>query len=349
MVIELPEISIVIVGYKAKKYLDDCLKSIQHQTIYNHNNVEVIYIDNASFDQSIAHIQRNYKWVSTVRNMKNIGFGPALNQGVRYASGEYVLLMNPDVILEKDYLENAVKKMRNDRHIAAMMGKIYQYDFNRSGKTPYFDTVGIHAYVDREILSARGARDEGQFEDPCEIFSIRNICGFYRKSALEDAQILGEVFDENFFIYLEDVDLCWRLNLLGWKIYYLPSLVSFHCRDTRKRATIEKSKTLERRQFIINERLMLVKNEFILTMLRDAAYLTKKRVLKSFLKEGWIKGYFQYLRMLPKTLSWRHTIMKRKRVTRYDMQKWFVKSGSRKHNFYKSKNLEIYAKLPPTY
>ncbi len=349
MVIELPEISIVIVGYKAKKYLDDCLKSIRHQTIYNQNNVEVIYIDNASFDQSIAHIQRNYKWVSTVRNMKNIGFGPALNLGIRYASGEYILLMNPDVILEKDYLENAVKKMQNNRHIAAMMGKIYQYDFNNSGKTPYFDTVGIHAYVDREILSARGARDEGQFEDPCEIFSIRNICGFYRKSALEDARISGEVFDENFFLYLEDVDLCWRLHLLGWKVYYLPSLVSYHCRNTRKKATIEKSKTLERRQFIINERLMLVKNEFILTMLRDVIYLTKKRVLKSFLKEGWIKGYFQYLRMLPKTLSWRHIIMKRKRVTRFDMQKWFVKSGSMKHRFYKSKNLEIYAKFPPTY
>lgn len=349
MVIKLPEISIVIVGYKAKKYLDECFKSIQHQTIYNPNNIEVIYIDNASFDQSISHIQRNYKWVSTVRNMKNIGFGPALNQGIRYASGEYVLVMNHDVILEKDYLEHAVKKMQHDRHIAAMTGKIYQYDYNSSGKTEFLDTVGVHAYVDREILSARGAPDEGQFEDPCEIFSVRNICAFYRKSALEDAQMLGEYFDENFFLYLEDVDLCWRLHLLGWKVYYLPSLVSFHFRDTCKNATLEKYKAIERRQFIINERLMLMKNEFIFTMMRDVYSLAKKRLIKSFLKEGWLSGYFQYLKMLPKTLSWRHTIMKRKRVTRYDMQKWFVKSGSKKHDFYKSKNLQIYAKLPPTY
>jgi len=339
MVIKLPEISIIIVGYKAKKYLDECFKSILHQTIYNSQNIEVIYIDNASFDNSIAHIQRNYKWVSTVRNMKNIGFGPALNQGVRYASGEYVLLMNPDVILEKDYLEEAVKKMQHDRHIAAMMGKIYQYDFNTSGKTQFFDTVGVHAYVDREILSARGATDEGQFEDACEIFSVRNICGFYRKSALEDAQVLGEYFDENFFLYLEDVDLCWRFHMLGWKVYFLPSLISYHCRDTRKKATLASSKVIERRQFIINERLMLIKNEFIFTMIRDFYLLAKKRLTKTFLKIGWIKGWFKYLRMVPKSLKARRVIMARKRVTRYDMQKWF----------HKSKNLKLYAKLPPTY
>ncbi|MFC1810152.1 glycosyltransferase family 2 protein [Patescibacteria group bacterium] len=340
MVIQLPEISIIIVGYKAKKYLDACLKSIQHQTIYNSANIEVIFIDNASFDGSIAHIQRNYKWVSTVRNMKNIGFGPALNQGIKCCSGEYVLLMNPDVILEKDYLEQAVKKMQHDRHIAAMMGKVYQYDFNTSGKTPYFDTVGVHAYIDREILSARGARDEGQFEDPQEIFSIRNICGFYRKSALEDARIMGDYFDENFFLYLEDVDLCWRLHLFGWKVFFQPSMVSYHFRDTRKKATIEKSKAIEKRQFIINERLMLLKNEFVGTMIRDFWSLSKKRLTKSFLKLHWLKGWFKYLKMLPQTLKSRKIIMKRKRVTRFDMRKWFI---------YKSKHLEKYAKLPPTY
>lgn len=349
MTIQIPEISIIIVGYKTKKYLDACLKSIQYQTIYNQNNVEVIYIDNASFDQSIAHIQRNYKWVSTVRNMKNVGYASALNQGLRYAASEYILIMNPDVILEKDYLENALKKMKHDKHIAAIGGKIYQYDFNHGSKTPYFDSVGVFAYVDREILSARGARDEGHFEDPAEIFSIRNICAIYRKSALEDAKMFSEYFDENFFLYLEDVDMCWRLRMFGWKIFYLPSLVAHHCRDTRKKATIEYYRTKEWRSFIRNERIMLLKNEFLINVWQDFFAIMKKRFKKSFWKEGWIVGWFGYLKMIPNALAKRHVIMKRRRITSLDIKKWFLKKGSRRYNYYKSKSLEIYAKLPPTY
>jgi len=349
MVIKIPEISIIIVGYKTKKYLDSCFKSIQHQTIYNANNVEVIYIDNASFDQSIAHIQRNYKWVSTVRNMKNVGYASALNQGIRYAAGEYILMMNPDVILEPNYLENAIKKMQHDKHIAAIGGKIYQYDFNQGNKTPYLDTVGVFAYVDREILSARGSRDEGQFEDSENIFSIRNICAVYRKSALEDAKMFSEYFDENFFLYLEDVDMCWRLHMLGWKILYLPSMVAHHCRDTRKKATIEYYRTKEWRSFLINERIMLLKNEFFVNMIQDCLSIINKRIKKSFLKAGWLKGWFLYVKSLPNALAKRRVIMKRKRVTSLDMKKWFVRKGSRRYNYYKSKSLEIYAKLPPTY
>ena len=171
--------------------------------------------------------------------------------------------MNPDVILEKDYLESALNKMKQDRHIAALGGKIYRYNFNQSAKTAIFDTVGIFALVDREILSARGAQDVGQFEDTQEIFSIRNVCGFYRKRALRDVSVDGEIFDENFFLYLEDIDLCWRLHLYGWKVYFSPSLVSHHCIDTKKNANMAEYKQNERRYFMINERLMTIKNEYI--------------------------------------------------------------------------------------
>lgn len=349
MVIQIPEISIIIVGYKAKKHLDACFVSIKHQTIYDPSNIEVIYIDNASFDQSIAHIQRNYKWVSTVRNTKNVEFATALNQGIRYASGEYIMMMNPDVILDNNYLENALKKMKHDKHISAIGGKIYQYDFNQGAKTAYFDTVGIFAYVGREILSARGARDEGQFEKTEEIFSIRNICAMYRKSALEDAKMFSEYFDENFFLYLEDVDMCWRLHLLGWKVMFYPNLIAHHCRDTRKKATIEQYKITKWRAFLINERIMLLKNEFSSSIFGDLYTLIKTRIIKSFRREGWIKGWVKYIQMVPVALKKRRIIMRRKRVTKDEMRKWFVRKGSRRYNYYKSKSLEIYAKLPSTY
>lgn len=350
MNIELPEISVIIVGYNSKKYLDSCLTSIKHQTIYDPNKIEVIFIDNGSFDGSISEIQRNYKWVSTVRNMKNVGFAAALNMGIHYSSGDFVLLMNHDVILEKDYLEKALKKMKQDKHIAALMGKIYQYDFNHSGKTAIFDTVGVFAMVDREILSARGSKDVGQFEDAQEIFSIRNICGFYRKRALEDVRLEDEYFDEDFFLYLEDVDLCWRLHLYGWKVYFLPSLVAHHCTDNIKKKNMVEYKKQEKRYFMVNERLMLWKNEFLKNMFHDIFILLRKRYIKkSMFFSGWISGWLGYFKKLPSAFKKRKIIMKKKRINRLEIRRWFIRTKSSRYNLYKSKSLEIYAKYPPIY
>ncbi|MCD6109759.1 glycosyltransferase family 2 protein [bacterium] len=345
-----PEISIIIVGYKSKKYLDACLKSIEHQTFYSPEKVEVIFINNGSFDGSIRLIQRNYRWVSTLRNMKNVGVAVALNQGIKYCSGKYVLVMSTDVILEKDYLEKAYKKMEYNKRIAAIMGKIYKYNFNQSGKTPYLDSVGIFSVVDREILSARGVRDEGQFEDSEQIFSVRNICAMYRKDALEDVKIDDEYFDENFFLYLEDVDLCWRLNLFGWKVYFLPELISYHLVDSGKKAALSESQKKERLAFIKNERLMIIKNEFFLTIMHDFWLITKKRFCKkTFFIEGGVSHYLRYLSQIPKAIKKRGKIKKRKRVSRLEMRKWFIRSNNSRYLYYKSKSLYIYAKFPPTY
>jgi GT2 family glycosyltransferase len=260
--------------------------------------------------------------------MKNLGYAAALNLGVNYSSGDYILIMNPDVILEKDYLEKALKKMRQDRHIAALGGKTYRYDYNQSGKTAIFDTVGIFAMVDREILSARGAQDVGQFENSQEIFSIRNVCGFY----------------------MEDVDVCWRLHLFGWKVMFLPSLVAHHCIDKKKIANISEYKKTEKRYFMINERLMTLKNEFILNMIRDLFVILKKRFIKkSFLFSGWIEGWFRYNKLIPSAFRKRKYIMKRKRINRAEMNRWFIRQRSSKYNLYQSKSLEIYAKYPPIY
>lgn len=345
-----PEISIIIVGYKSKKYLDECLKSIQHQTFFTPQKVETIFINNGFFDGSIFLIQRSYRWVSTVRNMKNVGMAAALNQGIKYSSGKYVLVMNPDVLLEKDYLEKAYKKFEHDSQVAAIGGKIYKYDFNQSGKTEYFDTVGIFSVVDREILSARGVRDDGQLEDSEQILSTRNICCMYRRSALEDAQIGEEYFDENFFLLWEDIDLCWRLNLLGWKVFYLPAMVSYHLVDSMKTSGLLESRKNEHRALMKNERLMLIKNEFFLNMMRDFWILARKFLVRNnFLFEGWISGLFEYLSQVPSTLKKRKEIMKKRRVSRFEMRRWFIRSKNGKFEHYKSKNLYIYAQFPPSY
>jgi len=350
MSIKLPEISVIIVGDDTHKYLDSCLASIRHQTIYDKNDIEVIYLDNASFDGSILEIQRNYRWVSTVRNTKKMSIPAAINQALRYTSGDFVLILNPDVTIEPDYLEKAIKKMKGDSQIAALGGKIYQYDFNLSKKTGTFDSVGIFAMVDREILSARGVEDMGQFEDEQDILSVRNICGFYRRRALEDARVYDEYFDEEFEFFLADIDMCWRLHLLAWRVCFVPDLVAYRATHLKQITGKTAYKQRERRSFIKNDRLMLLKNEFALTMIFDFFTIAKKRLTKkSFLREGWIWGWFIYVKQIPMALKKRRFIQKHRRITRLEMKRWFIKKNGLRYNYYKSKSLEIYAKYPPVY
>lgn len=346
MEFQLPEISIIIVGYYSKKYIESCLDSVRHQTIYKPSKVEVFFIDNGSHDGSITYTQRNFKWVNTVRNLKNIGFAASLNQGVTYSSGDYILIMNADTILEKNYLEIALNKMKEDNQIGALMGKIYNYDFNRGQKTNKFYSVGTYAFVDREILSARGARDVGQFENKQEIFSVSNKCAFYRKRALEDIKLEDEYFDEDFFLHLEDRDACWRLHLFGWKVMYNPEIAAYHCTDNRKVSQIESYKNKEKQYMLKNERLMTIKNEFITNVLLDFFVI----VMKRFRKKGFFwKGKNEYLRQMPGALRKRKLIIKKRRARRIEIRKWFIKKRTLRHNVYKSKNLNTYAKLPPIY
>jgi GT2 family glycosyltransferase len=340
MTIKVPEISVIIVGFKSKQYLDACLNSIRHQTIYSPAMVEVIFIDNASFDGSISFIQRSYPWVNTVRNMKNIGCPAALNMGIQYSSGDFILVMNPDVILENNFLENAVKRIKQDNKIAAVCGKIYQYDFNTSEKTSVFDTVGIHIMADREMMSARGSNDFGQFEEPREIFCVRDICALYRKTALDDIKVNGEYFDESFFLYWEGVDVCWRMRLFGWHIWYFPNLVSHHIVDLKNASNIIAVKDREHSYFKKNMRIMIFKNEFIVNIIHDFWFIVRSLIAKD--------GLFKFIKDIPGILRKRSYIMKHKRVKAGEIRKWFISSKSKKFLTYKAQHLEIYAKFPPS-
>lgn len=342
----IPEISIIIVGHQSKKYLDTCLLSIKHQTIYNSNRVEVFYINNGEYDGSIHDIQRNYRWVATVRNLKHAGFPAAINQGIRYASGDYILVMHPDTILEKDFLENALETMNKEPKLGAVSGKIYLYDLNKGQKMPYFDSVGTFAMVDREILSARGAEDVGQFEEAREIFAVKNTCALYRRSALEDIRIDDEYFDEDFFMYFEDRDACWRLRLMGWKVMYDPHLVASHCIDNKKKMHVLEYRDNERKYMLKNDRLMTIKNEFLWNMVRDFHIIFRKRWRK---KGFYWSGKGEYMRQIPRALHKRRLIMKKKRAKNHEIRKWFIKKRSIRYNVYKSRNMNVYAQLPPVY
>ncbi len=332
-----PLVSIVIINYNTKHLLDGCITSLNEQT---YPNLEIIFIDNLSSDGSCEHVKKHHHNVIPVCNDTNLGYSEGGNQGITMAKGDYVMLMNPDILFEKDYIEKCIAKMEGDPKIAAIAGKLYKYDFQNHRKTKFIDTAGLFCYRNRRVIdNGQGLEDEGQFDVEKQVFGISGACPIYRKKALDDVKIPneegGEYLDKDFFMYKEDVDISWRFLLFGWKSWYLPSAVAHHGRGTGvlKRFTHwevfknrSKLNKFQKYYSFKNQRLMELKNELFMNVLLDFFPMFFKGLLIFFyviLREPYlIKAWFVMITQIPSILKKREYIMKHRRVGWREMRKW---------------------------
>lgn len=216
------KVSIVIVAYNSLKFLPKCLDSIFNQTC---SDFEAIVIDNQSFDGSLEFVKKNYPEVKTLRNVNNLGLCRANNQGIKMAQGEYVLIMNPDVILEKDFLEKIIGQADKLPQAGSLGGKLLR--LINGGKTDIIDSTGLKVLPHYKIIDrGAGEQDKGQFDKTEEVFGLTGACVLYRKKAIEEVGL----FDERFFVYKEDIDMAWRLKKAGWQNWYAPKAVAYHQR-----------------------------------------------------------------------------------------------------------------------
>lgn len=208
-------ISIIIPNYNGKKYLRDCLDAINK---IEKLNIEVIVIDNASQDD-------DFQWINQYKNLyfkqldKNYGFSRAVNEGIRLAKGEYVLLLNNDTVIERDFVQELVKTIDKDRKIFSVSSKMIAYH-NRE----LIDDAGD----EYNLLGWTKKRGDGQsvqgFTTERRVFSACAGAALYRKSIFDE---IG-YFDERFFAYMEDVDIGYRANIYGYKNIYCPEAKVYH-------------------------------------------------------------------------------------------------------------------------
>lgn len=221
------KVSFIFVIYEAKRYIKPAFESVFAQT---HKDLEVIAVINKSTDGSREEIVANYPQVKIIDPGENLFFAKGNNVGMHAATGEYIQLVNQDVVLEPTYIEEMLKAFA-DPKVGAATGKILRYDFEHNQKTKVIDTLGI-------VMSKSGrARDisqlqidEGQFEQPAVVFGVSGAVPMYRKSALDKVKYQQEYFDEDFGSYWEDADLSWRLNTAGFTNVYVPTAVAYHGR-----------------------------------------------------------------------------------------------------------------------
>jgi GT2 family glycosyltransferase len=218
-------VSIGIINYNSGHYI---FRALDHLLSQTYQSIEIIVVDNASSDGSesrLATLARAGQ-LSYLRLRENVGFSRANNIAIRASHGEFFLALNADAFLAADYIENCIRLLGSDRQIGMVGGKLL------SDRDPrIIDSAGT--LISKEGLAierGNGAPDFGQFDTPCEIVGVCAAAALYRREMLEDIKQCGEYFDEDFFAYHEDVDLCVRSILQGWKIWYCPSAAATHVR-----------------------------------------------------------------------------------------------------------------------
>jgi GT2 family glycosyltransferase len=220
-------VSVILVIFNNKKWLKLTFDAIFAQTV---KPSEVIAVICGNDDGSKEFIQENYPQVKILDPGNNIGFAGGNNLGIRESKGELLQLVNPDLILEPNYLEEISKVFENQK-VAAATGKLVRYNFDSKEKTNVIDSTGI------VINSSGRARDRGQnqidsgqFDKDVNVFGVSGAGPMFRKSALEDIKFEDEYFDEDFFAYWEDVDLSWRLQNKKYVVKYVPQATAYHGR-----------------------------------------------------------------------------------------------------------------------
>lgn len=212
----MQKVSVVIPNYNGLVFLDGVLKSLERQTLKNH---EVILVDNGSDDGSCQYVAEHYPWVRMIPLQDNFGFCRAVNEGIRAANAEYVLLLNNDIEAEETFLEEMVKGIQRHKKAFSCAAKMIQfYD-----RTKMDD--GGNFYCALGWCYARGKdKDIHLYEKEEKIFASCAGAAIYRKSVFEK---IG-YFDEEHFAYLEDIDVGYRARIEGYENWYLPKAVVYH-------------------------------------------------------------------------------------------------------------------------
>jgi len=208
-------ISIVIVNYNGLHLLKPCLESIYNQTC---NDFEVIIVDNASTDGSTCYLEVWYPDILVIKNRMNRGFAGGANDGIHVSRGEFVFMLNTDTILPPATLERLMNAVFINSSYG-MYGTKMLYPDGRINSTGICVSLSGAAW-DRGM----GEQDVGQYDQSDEILGPCGGAALYRRDVL----IQAGGFDEDFFLYMEDVDLAIRIQQRGYRCLYVPDAVVYH-------------------------------------------------------------------------------------------------------------------------
>lgn len=321
-----PLVSAIVVNYDGGEVVGECIQSLVDQT---YANIEILVVDNASSDGSAELVEKQFgAKVRVIRNAKNQGFAGGNNRALEVAKGDLFFLLNNDAAADPECVEELVTFLSDKPDVGMLACRVVQYD-----QPNYFDSTGLLVYPDG-VCRSRGwqEKDTGQYDNAQEVLCPHGAAALYRRTMVDDAG----AFDEAYFAYLEDLDLGFRGQMMGWKCWYVPTARVLHRKSfTAGNYSKFKAYHVERNRIynaikLMPRFLVFVSPLFALNryLMQGYAAFTHQGASKEFVKEY---SYFQLLWILIKTrfvALWKlpHLLRERRRITsnrKITTQEWY--------------------------
>jgi GT2 family glycosyltransferase len=320
-----------MVTWNSAATLIACLDAVWRQTLAN---FEIIVVDNHSTDETLSILER-YPIQKLLKQPGNLGFSRGHNLAIAQARGQYVLPLNPDVVMHDTYLENLVRAAETYPQVGMVAGKLVlspaaSPDAAASPDSatglPRLDSTGLFlAKTRRQYLRGHYEPDTARYDQADFVFGADGAAPLYRKTMLDACNFQGEYFDEAFFAYKEDVDLAWRAQLLGWPARYCPQAVAVHHRTFKPGRRRGLSPAI-RRHSVKNRYLLLIKNELPQTFFRHSPHILfydlKIMIYLLLFEQSSLLSLLSLVVLLPRAWRWRRFIMARRKVDAAYMLKW---------------------------
>ena len=316
-----PLVSVIILNWNGRAFLDDCLRSLKRQT---YDNYEIILVDNGSQDDSVEFINTYYKdTLRLIRLPENKGFAGGNNAGLKEARGAYIAILNNDTEVDREWLHNLINCINRDEKTGMVGSKVMNYY-----KRDEIDNTGHLIYPDG-LNRGRGRleKDCGQYDTSEEILFPSGCAGFYKKKMLDE---IGG-FDETFFSYGDDTDIGLHGRYLGYKAIFCPEAVVYHkYSGTTGSYSREKAFYVERNRVWIlikyfSARFILISPFYTLIRIamqgygmatnRGAAGIYARRTPSFQIIKAFLYSYISAMMHLPEMLAKRRTIQEQRRIT----------------------------------
>ena len=221
----MKKVAVVILNYNGKRFLEQFLPNVIEHT--DAALADIVVADNASTDDSVAFMREHFPEIRLIENGSNGGFATGYNLAMRQIEAQYFVLLNSDIEVTPQWIEPVIALMDADPQIAACQPKILSY-YDRT-KFEYAGASG--GFIDRYGYPfCRGRvfqhleEDRGQYNDSCEVFWATGACMFVRA----DLYLQHGGLDDSFFAHMEEIDFCWRMKNLGYRIYCCPQSTVYH-------------------------------------------------------------------------------------------------------------------------
>ena len=231
------DLSVIIVNWNTRDLLCQCLDSLFQKV--KEIDTEIFVVDNGSTDGSVVAVREKFPGVRLIENPVNLGFAKANNQALSVSKGRYLLLLNPDTQVKDEAIERMLSFMSAHVEAGLVGAQLLNADESKQNSIANFPSLAtelLNKSLLRRLFPEKFPGKETDYAGPIEVDSVIGACMMVRRDATEQVGLL----DEDYFLFMEETDWCYRMRNAGWKIYHIPQAEIFHFQG--KSAEAEKGK-----------------------------------------------------------------------------------------------------------